>query len=115
MHLRRQHDLAIAAPARRVHQRLEDQAADPAAAPILQDRHAADVPVGQQAPGSDRKAIAEGHGVERLRIHLVELDLGRHALLRDEHGEADRRGVRARLVPRQELDSEIGVHESRKV
>ena len=45
---------------------------------------------------------------------LVELDLGRHALLLDEHGEADRRGVRARPFPRQELDSKVGVHHREK-
>jgi hypothetical protein len=47
-------------------------------------------------------------------IHFVELDLRRHALLLDEHAEADRRGVRARFFPAEQLDARRVVHESRK-
>ena len=38
---------------------------------------------------------------------LVELDLARHALLFAEHGEADGRGLRARLFPAHQLDSDV--------
>ena len=44
--------------------------------------------------------------VDAMRVVLVELDLARHALLFHEHGEADRRGVRARLLPGHELDAQ---------
>ena len=62
------------------------------------------MPVGQQATRSYGKLIFERDGVERFPVHLVELDLARHALLLDEHGEADRRRVRTRVFPGQEID-----------
>jgi hypothetical protein len=70
-------------------------------------------------PSGSRRPVAIGisgierDSVDRLFVHLVELDRERHALLLDEHGEADRRGVRARLFPRQELDAQV-VYTSRE-
>ena len=61
--------------------------------------------VGEQPAGGNGFSIDESHGMEAERIHRVELDLGRHALLAHEHFEANRRGQRTRLVPRHELDS----------
>ena len=65
MHLRREHDFAIAARLRALDQLLQHEAADAAVAPLLQHRHAADVAVGQQAAGADRLAVLEGDGVNR--------------------------------------------------
>jgi len=53
---------------------------------------------------SDGNILVEGNGVQAARVHVVELDLRGHALLFDEHGETDARCLRARVVPRQQLD-----------
>jgi hypothetical protein len=99
---------AVAAPARRVDQRIEHRRADAAPAPVLENRHAPDVPAGQQAARADRVTVLKSQRVHAFFIHCVELDLGRHALLAHEHGEADRRGERTRFFPVHELDSRHG-------
>jgi hypothetical protein len=50
----------------------------------------------------------EGHGVQAALVLVVELDLRRHALLLDEHGEPDGRGVRARRFPWENFDAGHG-------
>ena len=115
MRLRRKHGLAVPAGARFIDQAREDQPADAAAAPRLQHRHAPDVPVGQQPRGPHGFPILQSQGVNRIAVHLVELDLPRHALFLDEHGKADRRRLRARFLPRQELDPDGGFHGVPKV
>src|SRR5687767_3368030 len=103
--LRRERDLAVAAPTRRVHERLEDRCTDAAPAPVLEDRHAPDMAVGQEAAGADRARSFKSNGVNRKSIVLVELDLRGHALLLHEHLEANRRSELARALPAHELDS----------
>ncbi len=83
-------------------------AADALAAPVGQHRHASDVPIGQQAPGADGRAVAIScDHVPASRIMLVELDLARHLLLRDEHRFAYLARRRFKLGPVAGLDTEL--------
>jgi hypothetical protein len=66
------------------------------------------VPVGQQPSGSHRNVAFERDRVNTGAVHLVELDLARHALLFDEHREADGRGVLARLFPGEKINPQHG-------
>src|SRR6266571_1515042 len=91
LQLRGKHDLRMAALARFLRERLQDRGADAPAAPVLYYRHAADMAVQQQAAGADRLAgLVVGDGVDAVGVLVVELDAGRHVLLADENGEADR-------------------------
>src|SRR5690349_633976 len=61
--------------------------------------------VRQQPAGADGLVAVERQGVKAARVHLVHLELGRHALLVDEHREADALRFVLRRAPRHELDS----------
>ena len=65
-------------------------------------------PSGSKRPVPTGAPIVEGQrrGAQ-LRILLVQLDLGRHALLLDEHGEADRRGARALAPPASSMQFDV--------
>jgi hypothetical protein len=108
MHLRRKGDLGVPFFRGCFDQFVENRGADAAAAPRLEHRHAPDMAIGQQPARGHRFSLHKHYCVKRERIVLVELDLARHALLFHEHGEADRRGMRARLRPGHELDSQHG-------
>src|SRR5204863_243809 len=67
--LREQLDLRVAPLARDADQPLQDRCADALAAPFLQHGHAADVAVGQQAPGGDRRVCsAIGERMDALLV-----------------------------------------------
>ena len=72
--------------------------------------HAPDVAIGQQPSSSYYVGTLIGDCMNTLAVVLVQLDLGRHALLLAEHREADRRGLRSRLLPAQELDESLSFH-----
>lgn len=55
----------IAATARILHQKIQNDAADAASAPFAQDRHPSDMPVRQQSSGTDRLPS----GILRQRMH----------------------------------------------
>ncbi len=112
--LRRERDFAVTARPRGLDQALEHGRADAAVPVAFQDRHAADVPVRQQPAGAHRSLSQESDGVNALGVHVVQLDLGGHALLAHEHLEADRRSERARLVPAHELDECRIFHQAEK-
>ncbi len=102
--LRREHDAGVPLAQRRLQQRREHRAAQALSAALLEHRHAPDMAVGQQAPGGDDHARVPGQRVKARGVLVVELDVARHALLLDEHGEADRLGVRARLAPGEQFN-----------
>jgi uncharacterized protein with NRDE domain len=105
LQLRRDDHFLVAALARLADQRLQDLGADAAPAPLLHHGHPADVAVGQQPAGADRLVVhIVGDGVHALRIHVVELDPGRHVLLADEDREAEGPGGRLRLLPGHEFN-----------
>jgi len=105
LHLGREGNLPVTALLCPLHETLQQQRTDAAAAPFLQHGHAADVSVGQQAAGCDGLSLRKDDCMNRNRILVVQLDLARHALLFDEDRKADRRGERVRFVPGHELDS----------
>ncbi len=109
LQLRREHDFLVPLLARLLDERVQDQRADALPAPLLDHRHAPDVPVGQEAARADRLAgIVERNRVGALNVLVVELDAGRNVLLADEDGEADRAGDGLRLVPGHDFDSRHG-------
>ena len=89
--LRVQHQHAVAIAVALADQGVEQLAAHAQAARALVHGHAADVAVGQQAAGAQRRAVGGvGHGMHRDRVVVVHLDLGRHLLLDHEHVVAHR-------------------------
>src|SRR5205823_10338295 len=89
MHLRRERDFAMAALAGGIDEPAQQRTAGAATAPFLQDRHAADMSIGQEPPGADGASIGIRERVKRRGVVVVHLELGWHALLFDEHGDAD--------------------------
>ena len=72
--------------ARLFHQGLQQQRSHAAGAVGLQNGHAADVTVGQQASGSYKPALASmGKRVNAMRVVLVHFQFRRHALLAYEY------------------------------
>ena len=60
------------------------------AAPVAQDRHPADRPLGGQASGADRLAAGiAGHDVVAQRVEFVPFQRQRHTLFLHEHRLAD--------------------------
>ena len=106
MDLRREQDPTVAAAARFFDQRSQQRTPCSASAPRLEDRHAADVSVGQQACRADCLPIGEGERMDAADVMLIQLDLGRDALLVDEYFEAD--GLRVGLsgLPIEKADFE---------
>jgi hypothetical protein len=69
-------------------------------APRLQDGHASDVPVGEQASGADREAIViMSENVCAFGIDAIPFEVERHALLDHEHGLANLSKLRAVSAP----------------
>ncbi len=104
--LRREHDFALAAAPRSLHERVQERATNALAAPLREHRHAADMAVRQEPARADRALAVESQRMQAFRIHRVHFELGGNPLLLDENGEADRRGVRARLFPVEKLNSQ---------
>ena len=90
----------------RIDQPPQDRPSRPAPAPILNHRHAADVTIGQQPAGGDGASVAVSERVDAVRVVLVHLELWRHALLLDEHGEADALRLALRALPVEQSEFE---------
>lgn len=98
--LRVQDDPFHAALPRASHERVEDSATDPLPAPRREHGHAADVAVREQAPRTECPTLAvAGERVIGALIPFVALDLGRYALLDDEHRVADAHRLGLRVGP----------------
>jgi hypothetical protein len=86
LHLRVDDHRGIAARRGARNQRSHQRASDPAAAPLREDRHAADVAVGEQPRATDRRARSVlRERVNRREVRGVELERLRHTLLDDEN------------------------------
>ena len=78
-------------------QRMQQCAADAAAAPIAQHRHAPDPALRRQSRGTDGAAAAvAGEHMPAARVEVIQLQRDRHALFLHEHALAHR----AQLVER---------------
>lgn len=106
MHLGGQQHFPVAALACGLHKAPQERPADASAAPRLHHRHAADVAVGEKATGADGLVLMKSQSMKALRVHLIHLQLGGHALLLDEYGEADALCLRLGFAPGPELDSQ---------
>jgi len=114
VHLRGKRNLPVTARLRGIDERAQDCAAHAAPPPMHQHRHPAnmaDAPAAlalgwQQATRADGLvAIAPGERMQTRRIVRVELDFLGHPLLLHEHGEADRRCLATRGIPRAQFDA----------
>jgi hypothetical protein len=64
--------------------------ADPGATPSREHGHPADLAAGRDvdAAGADRRIVGDGKEVVAVHVALIHLEIGGHALLLDEYGEA---------------------------
>ena len=82
-------------------QRAKDRRADPLATPLRLNRHAADMPVGQQSARTDCAAVLRcvRKRVIAGGIVLVHFELSRNVLLDDEYLRSDHLGLRPSARP----------------
>jgi hypothetical protein len=81
-------------------QGLQQQPTHALGAPLPQYRHAPDVPIGEQPPGSNCPAIvSQGERMIAMGVLIIHFKRQRHALFTHEHQLADAARFGARLVP----------------
>ena len=84
MRLRVQGQVPHAAADRLFQQAFQQGAADTLAAPVGQHRHASDVPVRKQTPGTDRPAVGiAGDDMAAHGVVLIQFDFARYVLFLD--------------------------------
>ena len=81
--------------------------ADLQAAPVLEHRDPADLPVGQQARGADRVVALAGEKMHGLDVLIVPFELCGHGLLGDEDRFADAPQIGIVLLPVGEADVDL--------
>src|SRR5471032_3614864 len=109
-----QHHRSIAPLARLAHQQLQNLPSDTSTAPRLAHRHAADMPIGQQAACADSTTLLiVGNSMQTNSVHGVELDLGRHFLFIDKDFKTDGGSVLAQSGPVAEVDVNSGHDDER--
>ncbi|MDT4868584.1 hypothetical protein FQZ97_1035590 [compost metagenome] len=77
------------------------------AAPILEHRYPADVPVRQQAGGADRVIALVGEKVQGVGVFRIPFEFRRYGLFGDEHGFADAPQVGVVLLPVGQADMDF--------
>ena len=90
LRLRMQHNALETRFLRYRQQRSKQRATHSTLAPFAQNRHAADVPIGEQAPRADCPSVRSfGDHMLADRVELVAFQLERHTLLPHEHVETN--------------------------
>lgn len=103
MDLGRQHLLAQIAVLRLDDCCLHQRIADFKAAPVLEDRHPANLAILQQAGGADGVVIFHGQEVDGVVVVRIPFQFRRNVLLGDEHGFANPADISVVLVDRKSV------------
>src|SRR5438309_983674 len=108
VHLREELDLPVAPLPSSLHQTQQQGCTDSLPARFARHRDPPDVPVRQQASRSQRSTRrSRRQRMNADRIHRVEFQFERNALLRDKHLQTDASRLLSKLVPRAQPDLKI--------
>ena len=103
--LRMQHDALKPLPAGLFDQRIQECAANTQPTNGPTHRHATDMPIRQQASGSDcRTRLIKRHRMHRGRVQCIDFNFDGHFLLLHEHFQANRARLVAKIFPRAQSD-----------